>query len=287
MNETITNIAAIEIIIGAVIMFIALILARRITKRLEGIQTKLWRITISLMVFFLLGYIISALVLLLRIQVPFEFATGIMFLAGACFVLLVISITRSSIKNLDIQKKELLEINEELEQEISMRIKTEAKLHILSYTDELTQLYNRRGFMAFSEKALAAALRNGQTSALIYLDINGMKEINDSLGHHAGDIALTDTSKLLINTYRDADIIGRIGGDEFAVFTIINQESFDELTMRLNNNLKEINSGRSSTLGLSAGTTICAPDSECSIEQLLKQADHKMYENKKENRTEH
>ncbi|MFC1770024.1 GGDEF domain-containing protein [Nitrospirota bacterium] len=285
MNETLANIAATEILIGAAIMILSIFLARKITKRLDGMQARLWRITITLMGLFLLGYIISAAVLLLHIPIPFEFASGIIFLGGACFVLLIISITRSSIKKLDIQTRELIEANEELEQEISSRIKTEEKLHILSYTDELTGLYNRRGFMAFSEKTLATALRQGQSSVLVYIDINGMKEINDSGGHHAGDMALKETAELLRDTYREADIIGRIGGDEFAVYTIVGQESHEELIIRLNNNLEELNTSRSKNLSLSVGTAVCTPGNECKIEKLLIQADRSMYEDKKDSKS--
>jgi PAS domain S-box-containing protein len=101
--------------------------------------------------------------------------------------------------------------------DITERKNYEAQLHQLSISDELTGLFNRRGFMALAEKHLKMAQRGGKDIFLLYADFDNMKLINDSLGHAAGDNALVETATILKNTFRQADLIGRVGGDEFIV----------------------------------------------------------------------
>jgi diguanylate cyclase (GGDEF)-like protein/PAS domain S-box-containing protein len=94
------------------------------------------------------------------------------------------------------------------------------KLRSLSLRDELTQLYNRRGFMEIAGQAHAQATRDGRSAALVFIDLNGMKRINDELGHESGDSALVDTAAVLRKALREADVIARLGGDEFAAFAL-------------------------------------------------------------------
>ena len=83
--------------------------------------------------------------------------------------------------------------------------------------DELTGLLNRRGFQDQAMRALSLANRTTRPLALIYIDLNGMKAINDQLGHAAGDRALVETAELMRRTFRVSDVLARLGGDEFAV----------------------------------------------------------------------
>ena len=87
-----------------------------------------------------------------------------------------------------------------------------------SVTDELTGLLNRRGFMLLADQQLKLATRERRRSILLFIDLNGMKTINDNLGHDVGDKALKDTAALLKRVFRSTDVIGRLGGDEFVVF---------------------------------------------------------------------
>src|SRR5262249_20763754 len=102
-------------------------------------------------------------------------------------------------------------------QDITERKRAEAALQSLSLVDELTGLYNRRGFLAVSEQSLAEIRLNDKVPAIVYADLDGLKEINDSLGHHEGDRALAQAAEILKETFRSSDIVARIGGDEFVV----------------------------------------------------------------------
>jgi PleD family two-component response regulator len=88
-------------------------------------------------------------------------------------------------------------------------------LQSLSLIDELTQLKNRRGFFELAQQALKVAKREQCSMGLFFVDLNGLKQINDTFGHLAGDQALRDAAKVLQQTFRDSDILARIGGDEF------------------------------------------------------------------------
>ena len=92
-----------------------------------------------------------------------------------------------------------------------------ARLERMAMTDPLTGLLNRRGFEAELKRSLAAARRYGETGALIYIDLDGFKPINDAHGHDAGDAVLVALADALQRHVRDCDRIARLGGDEFAV----------------------------------------------------------------------
>ena len=111
-----------------------------------------------------------------------------------------------------------------------------------------------------------------------------MKVINDNLGHNVGDMALKETAEILRSTFRENDILARVGGDEFVVLGIVEKdEDKDELIVRLNKKIEEKNSmeNRIYRLSLSYGTIIFGPEEQKSIEELLDKADKLMYENKK------
>ena len=93
----------------------------------------------------------------------------------------------------------------------------EEKLRTLSLTDQLTGIYNRRGFLSLADHQLRIAKRNKTGLYLLYLDLNNLKVINDQYGHKEGDKALRQIAQILKNTYRESDVIARIGGDEFAI----------------------------------------------------------------------
>lgn len=160
----------------------------------------------------------------------------------------------------------------------------EEKLHALSITDELTGIYNRRGFFALAEHLLKIAKRTKRGLFLLYADIDGLKEINDSMGHQEGDIMLTEVANVLKGNYRESDIIARIGGDEFVVLPVgATGDSIDIITSRLEEALEMHNSKRNCVykLSLSYGLTYYDPNTQCSLDELLIQADKAMYEHKK------
>jgi diguanylate cyclase (GGDEF)-like protein/PAS domain S-box-containing protein len=168
--------------------------------------------------------------------------------------------------------------------DITARVRMEETLRALALIDDLTGLYNRRGFFTLGQQQLKAADRAKSGMALLFADFNGLKRINDALGHPEGDRALIETADVLRETFRESDIIARFGGDEFVVLAIeTDGVGFQVLTTRLQENLEAHNArkGRRYKLSLSVGLARYDPESPCSIEELLAQADRAMYERKR------
>jgi len=157
------------------------------------------------------------------------------------------------------------------------------ELRSLSLVDELTGLYNRRGFFTLAQQQLKTTNRTKRGVLLIFADLDKMKWINDTLGHSEGDRALKDIADILKMTFRASDIIARIGGDEFAVLLIdtpkVNPEVFIN---RLQQNIKAQNAklNRPYRLSVSVGISRYDPESPCGIDELLVQADRLMYKQK-------
>lgn len=159
----------------------------------------------------------------------------------------------------------------------------EAELYALSLADDLTRLYNRRGFLTLAEQQIKIARRMKQPMLLVYADLNEMKKINDTYGHAQGDQALKATADILRNTFRESDIIARIGGDEFAILVTTFRAGGERVFMgRLNDNIAAYNAAGKSAflLSISTGVFICDPQTPCKIEEMLIAADMRMYEQK-------
>jgi diguanylate cyclase (GGDEF)-like protein len=159
----------------------------------------------------------------------------------------------------------------------------QAELGNLALTDELTGLCNRRGFMAIAERQLKIGHRTGRGILLFFMDIDGMKQINDSFGHGEGDRALKRMAKALKMTFRDSDVIARLGGDEFAVLAIeASDNSEAAIRARLSEDLKSVSAGESRyALNLSLGAVRINICSSASIGEWMVRADQAMYEQKR------
>jgi len=159
----------------------------------------------------------------------------------------------------------------------------QAELGNLALTDELTGLYNRRGFMAVAERQMRLGRRTGRGMLLFMMDVNGLKSINDSLGHLEGDCALKRTSAVLEETFRDSDVVARLGGDEFAVLAIeAAGHSEPTIKARLFERLKSISAEQSRyEISLSVGVARFDPRNVTSIGELMVKADQAMYEHKR------
>jgi diguanylate cyclase (GGDEF)-like protein len=154
----------------------------------------------------------------------------------------------------------------------------------LSLIDELTQLRNRRGFFELAQQALKVARREHYAMGVFFMDLNGLKRINDTLGHQAGDQALRDTAEVLRRTFRSADIVARIGGDEFVAMAHVHStEDLHALSSRLRQHLQESNQAhrRPYPLNISVGMTLVDIPTEEDLESLLARADAAMYEEKR------
>jgi two-component system, cell cycle response regulator len=164
--------------------------------------------------------------------------------------------------------------------------KGEEALLALSLTDELTGLYNRRRFFVLTEQCLKVAIRAKKRSLLLYIDMDGLKSINDHFGHNDGDRALIDLAGILKNTFRESDIIARIGGDEFVVLLESTDENDEMLITRLNENIRDYNAKASQhyKLSVSVGIAQFDPEYPISIDGVLSKADALMYAQKREKR---
>jgi diguanylate cyclase (GGDEF)-like protein/PAS domain S-box-containing protein len=193
---------------------------------------------------------------------------------GGCFLL-----TLSPVKKPDGTIAAVTVISKDIS-----RIKAmEAKLRTLSLTDELTGLYNRRGFFTVGEQLLKQSRRQKTGIFVVYADVDDLKEINDKWGHREGDMALIHTAAVLRGTFRESDIIARIGGDEFVVLAMeIAKTGAEKLKNRLQSILNTHNAkNRRYKLLLSTGIAYCAPECLYSIDELLIQGDQLMYGQKK------
>jgi diguanylate cyclase (GGDEF)-like protein len=172
-----------------------------------------------------------------------------------------------------------------ISKQITERKKMEEELRKLSLTDELTGLYNRRGFMALAAQQIKIANRLKRELLLIATDLDDLKVINDTMGHKEGDQALVDAANILLETFRSSDIIARIGGDEFVALQIKNQDepNLSASTDRLQEALARHNlqSGKPYKLSLSLGSVLYNPEHAQTLVQLLAEADAKMYAQKK------
>ncbi|MCU0527309.1 MAG: diguanylate cyclase [Elainella sp. Prado103] len=181
------------------------------------------------------------------------------------------------------QRQQLMQQNQRLKQEIQERLKAEAEVRQLSLTDDLTGLYNRRGFFVLAEQQLKIARRTLTPCCLLFADLDGLKQINDFWGHKTGDRLLMTAAQILKHSFREADIVARLGGDEFVVFICNCSEQTEQLQQRLQINIDQFNQSYhfSYQLSMSVGLQLCNIEQEYSLEYWLAQADKLMYAHKR------
>jgi len=156
-------------------------------------------------------------------------------------------------------------------------------LRSLSLIDDLTGLYNRRGFSDLGEQYLKLARRSGRGVTMVYVDLDRFKTINDSFGHHVGDRALLKVSDILRATFRRSDIIARLGGDEFGVLALeAADESSETLIERLRERVQDFNesSPEPYQLSVSIGMSHHDDDPRVRLEDMVAEADAAMYREK-------
>jgi len=169
------------------------------------------------------------------------------------------------------------------------RHRVRSDLRHLSLLDELTGLHNRRGFVTLATQDVRIARRDKRTLLLAFGDLDGLKRINDTLGHAEGDQALRDVSGILRRTFRDSDLIARIGGDEFAVLVrSAEPNSVEVLRQRLNDQLHQFNrrARRRYRIAISLGFAQRGSASVASVATLLRTADRALYQEKRRREAE-
>lgn len=172
-------------------------------------------------------------------------------------------------------------------QDITERKRAEAAIQTLSLADELTGLYNRRGFLAFSRQHLNSLHRTNKGVIVVYADLDGLKTINDTFGHKEGDRALVKTADLLKETFRTSDVLGRLGGDEFTALAAVEPDGgLERLLARLHQRFANYNALKLVPYQLSISIGVAQRESHCpqSMEDLMALADLAMYENKRSKR---
>ena len=169
-----------------------------------------------------------------------------------------------------------------ISRDITERKRMEEELRRAAVTDQLTGLFNRRGFIALAQQQLKLAERSRKGLILCFADLDDLKRINDGAGHEEGDKVLVEAAEILTEAFRGSDIVARIGGDEFAVLAIAGEaEHMDILHERLRLQIERHNAAREYHLSMSSGMAYYNPDEPCSIDELMALADTRMYDEKR------
>lgn len=158
-----------------------------------------------------------------------------------------------------------------------------AALYTASLKDELTGLYNRRGFLTFAEEQIKLACAGRRELLVVFADVDGLKAINDGCGHLEGDRALRKTAEVLLTVFRDTDVVARLGGDEFAVLALdCSQAGLVRINAHFDKLLRTVNSYNEPwKLSISVGSVHVDSRHQLSIDELLNKADEIMYERKR------
>ncbi|WP_148861030.1 sensor domain-containing diguanylate cyclase [Marinobacter fonticola] len=172
-----------------------------------------------------------------------------------------------------------------LVREIRERKRAEEAVRQMAISDSLTGLLNRRGFFLQAQKQYELACRNASPSILIFADLDGLKVVNDSHGHRDGDQMLVDAGAVLKAVLRQSDVVARVGGDEFVVFSM-ECEQPEIIVKRIQDAVERFNTDnrRRYELALSVGVVVCDPDETVSLEKLMELADEAMYQDKQRRR---
>jgi diguanylate cyclase (GGDEF)-like protein/PAS domain S-box-containing protein len=158
-----------------------------------------------------------------------------------------------------------------------------------SHKDSLTGLYNRRGFYELMEHQILLSRRQKHAIALLYLDLDNFKRVNDRWGHKQGDQVLMDTAKLIRKVFRTSDIAARLGGDEFVIAAIDSEKKgLSIITRRLKTVFDRYNQSlgaRPARIEYSLGSLLIEPDKPTNLEAIIEKVDRLMYQRKKINQT--
>jgi diguanylate cyclase (GGDEF)-like protein len=166
------------------------------------------------------------------------------------------------------------------------RKRAEEVIRALSLVDELTGLANRRGFFALAEQQLKVARRTKSGLFLLFSDVDGLKATNDRFGHAEGDRLIRAAAQILRATFRDSDIVARIGGDEFVVLMIqTDDKAAARFLARLDVEIERRKADeKRCPLSLSVGMTRYDPEAPVPLDELIRRADELMYEEKRKKR---
>lgn len=188
---------------------------------------------------------------------------------------------------IDSRPRELSDEDLQALEDLARMAEKEIEALELAQTDPLTGLANRRGLLAVGSQMLSVAERMRFPAELLYLDVDGLKPVNDDLGHDQGDRLLTDVAELLTDTFRESDVIARLGGDEFcALLSGTAAAGAENAIVRLQGAIDQHNdaSGRPYQVSISVGHAGFEAGTDTGLETMLRDADAAMYEAKRRRR---
>lgn len=184
-----------------------------------------------------------------------------------------------------IQDKENIRL--ELEQTLMQIKEKNLQLDTISKIDELTGVYNRRGFFAQANSVICSPINEGRDAIIVFADLDSLKTINDSFSHEDGDFAIKNSARILCDSFRGSDIIGRIGGDEFSVLAMVEHTSSEEVTSIVRSRIAAATESFNMThdkpyiVHMSVGVYAFQCGSNVELSKILAQADNVLYDEKK------
>ena len=163
--------------------------------------------------------------------------------------------------------------------DVSQRVRLRTELQQLALADPLTGVGNRRSFLVLASKALKQAERDERRCALLFVDINDMKLINDQHGHRVGDQAVVTTARMLARTVRESDVVARVGGDEFCVLLAASPrpDSLEDAIARVRRAADGVGRDLEFPLSVTVGVAVFDPAAPVGLDELMDRADAAMY----------
>jgi diguanylate cyclase (GGDEF)-like protein len=256
--NTLNIIAFIQLITGAIITGISIVLCSRSGKRFLKKQEIKRFLTISLIFGVLYAFLI---VLWFKMILPADAFSGAVVLACSCLIASIAALNKGMAKR--------------LQEEIAEHTLNKQKIDELSLYDQLTCLYNRRGFISIAEQHLKRLRRLRKKAVLFYIELNNLHMINDKFGYADGDRVLSNVGTLMTSTFRQADVLARIGDNEFMAFLIdAHVEDMETINKNFQKNVRRYNEQRSSRfkLSLSFGISSCDPEAVTSANETISKA---------------
>lgn len=188
-----------------------------------------------------------------------------------------------AIEVMEIVKKQNA-IKKELERNLAETVASNHKLDEISRSDYLTGIYNRRGYLDIVNRIVGDKRNYGKKAIVVYADMNNLKIVNDEFGHDEGDYSLKLIAQALSESFRQSDVVARMGGDEFAAFAMVNQDNYpDAIKERIHSTLDGMNvdNGKVYQVSMSVGTCEFVIDENVDINRILNEADMDLYIEKK------
>lgn len=192
-----------------------------------------------------------------------------------------LAVTLKSLYMIEEQNK----ARENLQTSLNQFMEDNSRLDVIAKTDELTGLYNRRGFLDYAQLEIGNPENKGKRALICYADMDNLKYVNDKFGHDDGDFALREIAAILKDTFRENDIIGRMGGDEFIVFAMIQVSDYEkQIKDRLENITRRHNAeaGKPYPIEMSSGICEFQCGADIDIHEVIDRADEKLYKEKVE-----